>query len=170
MNNFSDIYTKYMHENKKISILNIISIIVSVGLLTLVFNFSIILRDYLKYEYSVLYTNSDISIDNVNSDFFDRVMLNNKVNGGIAVKKSHLVEEITYNRKSYDLNRFSENYTEAKKYYGDVERLVSATLVKGVFPRNNSELVVNKNLLDRLNIKANIGDKIKLSYNTPEKS
>lgn len=71
-----------MHENKKISILNIISIIVSVGLLTLVFNFSIILRDYLKYEYSVLYTNSDISIDNVNSDFFDRVMLNNKVNGG----------------------------------------------------------------------------------------
>lgn len=82
MNNFSDIYTKYMHENKKISILNIISIIVSVGLLTLVFNFSIILRDYLKYEYSVLYTNSDISIDNVNSDFFDRVMLNNKVNGG----------------------------------------------------------------------------------------
>lgn len=69
MNNFSDIYTKYMHENKKISILNIISIIVSVGLLTLVFNFSIILRDYLKYEYSVLYTNSDISIDNVNSDF-----------------------------------------------------------------------------------------------------
>lgn len=169
MNNFSDIYTKYMHENKKISILNIISIIVSVGLLTLVFNFSIILRDYLKYEYSVLYTNSDISIDNVNSDFFDRVMLNNKVNGGIAVKKSHLVEEITYNRKSYDLNRFSENYTEAKKYYGDVERLVSATLVKGVFPRNNSELVVNKNLLDRLNIKANIGDKIKLSYNTPEK-
>lgn len=29
--------------------------------------------------------------------------------------------------------------------------------------------MVNKNLLDRLNIKANIGDKIKLSYNTPEK-
>ncbi|MEN8905972.1 MAG: ABC transporter permease [Clostridiales bacterium] len=164
MNLYKNITLKYMKNQKKRTILTFIGIILSVALISsILLMYTSALESYTRYAIKT-YGDYYVAYKNLPSKFVDDI--NNNVNvQNTSIKYSFgmaFMGEISKEEREYDNNAPLFRKIDLRAYSDENFKQTPFELEMGNFPKNENEIVLEKNALKFLGSNVKVGDNINL--------
>ena len=167
MRSYSSISFKYMWQHKLRTILNILSIVISVAMISMLGNLTMGIRDLILFDTMTEEGYNQAVFSDIDYSRYKKLKLNVDIEDAVLSKTMPSPNSI-YNELVKEFVGIPESLNEFVAMSEGVEKIAPDLLIEGRYPSNSKEIVIRQDLIQRFNSSLEIGSVVTLEYNNNE--
>lgn len=163
MRSYSSISFKYMWQHKMRTILNILSIVISVAMISMLGNLAMGIRDLILFDTMSQEGYNQAIFSDIDYSKYQKLKLNVDVED-VVISKPVPVPIGIYDELEKDFVSIPENNSSITSMGEGMEKIAPDLLIEGRYPSNSKEIVMRIDLIQSLNFQLEIGSTITMHY------